>query len=102
MEADQPLAFRMHSDLCGEGFLRSCHAQGVMLVRGWGTDVNLEQGYMLFQRACKGDVAEGCRNVGILSDSFPYLATNPDTSAKALRKGCDLGDKMSCDLFEQL
>ena len=77
------------------------------LLAGWGykfgvggTLVNQSEATLMFQRACDGNLARGCRNLALQYASGLGVAENDELANSLFRRACDLGDDPACLALE--
>ncbi|MDG1417812.1 MAG: hypothetical protein P8P99_08425 [Maricaulis sp.] len=63
------------------------------------TPVNYELGIPLLQRACDGEIAQGCAFMGLMFHHGQGAPSDPETAARYLLRACDLGDPTACQMM---
>jgi hypothetical protein len=100
-EKNYEIAKDAFNNQCENDYQNACNALGVMYIKGLGVPVDIEESYRLFSIACDKDVPAACRTLGALTNEVVIESAEPNASIKAFTKGCELGDKYSCDALKK-
>src|SRR5687767_9697316 len=83
-------------DQCDAGNAKACHGFAVKLTKGEYVLRDEAGAALLFEKACRGKVADGCAQLGLLYQEGTGVKRDTTRAPELYRQGCDGGSMMGC------
>jgi TPR repeat protein len=91
-------SFSLAKAACDGGDASACLTVGSYYLKGEGAPPNKERAAFLIRASCQAGFAQACESYGLLAGNH-QIDERPEGMYEWMKKGCDLGDAVSCYAF---